>query len=49
MTDTSDFMDDSGVSDSNALFNKFALGVLNLDGPRSEGTNAEISVFRAQN
>ena len=42
-------MDDSGLSDPNALFEQFTAGVSNLTGPGIEGTNAVIRGFRAQN
>jgi iron complex outermembrane receptor protein len=42
-------MDDSGLSDPNALFSTFAPAVSNLTGPGIEGTNAIIRGFRAQN
>lgn len=42
-------MDDSGLDDPNALFEKFAPGVSNLTGPGIEGPNAVIRGFRAQN
>ena len=46
---TREAMDDSGLSDPNALFETFAAGVSNLTGPGIEGTNAVIRGFRAQN
>ncbi|MDB6170245.1 MAG: TonB-dependent siderophore receptor [Verrucomicrobia bacterium] len=46
---TREAMDDSGLSDPNALFEFFAPGVSNLTGPGIEGTNAVIRGFRAQN
>lgn len=42
-------MDDSGLSDPNALFERFTAGVSNLTGPGIAGTNAVIRGFRAQN
>ena len=46
---TREAMDDSSLSDPNALFERFAAGVSNLTGPGIEGTNAVIRGFRAQN
>ena len=46
---TRDAMNDSGLSDPNAIFERFAPGVTNLTGPGIEGTNAIIRGFRAQN
>ena len=46
---TREAMNDSGLSDPNALFEFFAPGVSNLTGPGIEGTNAVIRGFRAQN
>ncbi len=46
---TREAMDDSGLSDPNALFEQFSAGVSNLTGPGIAGTNAIIRGFRAQN